>query len=511
MKTITVYCLVLTLVMGGGAAQAAAQTADDAKAVKSRKTVHHARKSSRPRLSAREKRMARARAQAEQQARLRAEAEARAQREAEIARQEKIMLDAEALVAAGKPGAAYELLEPMEFERSGEVRYDYLLGIAALDSGKADKATLAFERVLAVDPDFAGARLDMARAYYQLGDLVRARTEFRIVLQANPPAAARATVNKYLAAIETRLHARDTRVAGYLEGTAGFDSNVNTATSQGQVAVPALGNLLFTLNQSSLKEDDSYLGWAGGLDVLHPVNESVALYARADIQQRGNRTLTQFDTIKVDGNAGGIFSLGRQDSLRLGLADGQYTLGSVRYYDDTGINGEWRHVFSPANQAALFVQQMQYRFVDSARFTGMSAQNFDQSILGTSWLHVMPDGRSSAYGSLFLGQERDVTGLRPDGDKRFAGLRAGGQAALLDDLEFFGSLGWNRGTYSRINALFLTTRRDVLYDATAGFNWHWNQNWTVRPQLTWTHNQSNIAIYGYDRINASISLRRDFN
>jgi hypothetical protein len=149
--------------------------------------------------------------------------------------------------------------------------------------------------------------------------------------------------------------------------------------------------------------------------------------------------------------------------------------------------------------------------VDSARFTGMSAQNFDQSILGANWLHVMPDGRSSAYGSLFLGQERDVTGLRPDGDKHFAGLRAGGQAALLDDLEFFGSLGWNRGTYSRINALFLTNRRDVLYDATAGFNWHWKKNWSVRPQLTWTHNQSNIAIYGYDRINASLSLRRDFN
>jgi hypothetical protein len=40
--------------------------------------------------------------------------------------------------------------------------FDYLLGIAALDSGKPDRATIAFERVLAVNPNFAGARLDLA-------------------------------------------------------------------------------------------------------------------------------------------------------------------------------------------------------------------------------------------------------------------------------------------------------------------------------------------------------------
>ena len=101
--------------------------------------------------------------------------EAEARKKADSDAREKILLDADALIKSGKPDEAYSLLEPFEFERSGEVRFDYLLGVAALDSGKPDKATLAFERVLLVDPDFAGARMDMARAYYQLGDLQRAR------------------------------------------------------------------------------------------------------------------------------------------------------------------------------------------------------------------------------------------------------------------------------------------------------------------------------------------------
>jgi len=444
---------------------------------------------------------------AEQEARLKAEAEAKEQREAEIAAQEKRIQDADALIKAGKPGEAYDLLEPMEFERSGEVRYDYLLGIAALDSGKSDKATIAFERVLTVDPNFAGARLDMARAYYQLGDLPRAKTEFETVLKANPPETARVTIQKYLASIDSQMHAKDNHLTAYIEGSVGHDTNVNAATSQGLIAVPALGNLVFTLNNNSVKNADDYLGVNGGVNIFHPVSETVALYAGADMRERGNMTQTEFNTLNLSGNVGGIFTLGKQDSLKIGLVDGDYTLGTVRYYDNVGINEEWRHVFSPANQMSVFGQQMSYRFLDSAMYN----QNFDQDVMGANWMHVMPDGKSSVFGSLFLGQEYDVTGLRPDGGKRFNGLRIGGQDALNDKTELFANVGLNDGIYTKENTLFLSTRHDTLSDATIGVNWHWDKLWSLRPQLAWTHNQSNISIYGYDRVDTSVTLRRDFN
>src|SRR5512140_876183 len=133
---------------------------------------------------------------------------------------------ADALMKQGKAAEAYALLEPFEFEQSGNVKFDYLLGIAALDSGKPDKATLAFERVLAVDPNFAGARIDMGRAYFQLGDVARAKTEFESVLTQNPPPAAKATIDNYLAAIEKLESAKKTRTTGYIEAFGGHDSNV---------------------------------------------------------------------------------------------------------------------------------------------------------------------------------------------------------------------------------------------------------------------------------------------
>ncbi|NBR30237.1 MAG: hypothetical protein EBT83_17800, partial [Betaproteobacteria bacterium] len=60
---------------------------------------------------------------------------------------------AEALVRAGKAAEAFAMLEPYEFDHSGNPNFDYWYGVAALESAHPDKATLALERALAVNPD----------------------------------------------------------------------------------------------------------------------------------------------------------------------------------------------------------------------------------------------------------------------------------------------------------------------------------------------------------------------
>ncbi len=414
---------------------------------------------------------------------------------------------ADALIKQGKAAEAYSLLEPFEFEQSGNIKFDYLLGIAALDSGKPDKATIAFERVLAVDPNFAGARIDMGRAYYQLGDITRAKTEFETVLLQNPPPAARATINNYLAAIEKQESAKKTRMTGYVEASVGHDSNVNFATSQAEIGVPALGNLVFTLNPTGVKAPDSYLGLAFGGEVNHQVNPTLGFFAGADVHSRHNSTQDRFDSNSFDARAG--VALGEAANVvRLGILGGKYELDGKTNRDTSGVNAEWRHLINPANQLSAFGQYARYRFEPT-----ISVNNFDQSTYGVNWLRIINDGKGLVSASLFTGDERAPE--RADGGKRFNGMRLTGQVQLNEKTELFGGLGAQFSKFEKANAAFSSpteslTRDDRQYDANLGINWHYDKLWTVRPQISYIRNNSNIVLFQFDRTDVSVTIRRDF-
>jgi len=162
----------------------------------------------------------------------------------------------------------------------------------------------------------------------------------------------------------------------------------------------------------------------------------------------------------------------------------------------------------------MVVQSGRNRFADAS----LSLNDFNQFTLGSGWLHIMPDWNTALLGSLFLAREKEVGpvtlanpgGGRADGNKRTLGLRVGIQTSLSKITELFGNLGWQSGTFDKTNAAFLRKRNDRQYDMSVGVNWHLDKGWTLRPQLSYMKNASNIVIYGYDRMDVSLAIRRDF-
>lgn len=433
-----------------------------------------------------------------------------------MAAYEKTLQDADALIKAGKPAEAYAILDPLEFEHAGDARFDYLLGVAALDSGKPDKATLALERVLIVNPNSAGARLELARAYYQLGDMPRANTEFNTALTQNPSPVARATIQKYLDAIAAH-EPGNTRVAGYIEGAFGRDSNVNNSTSQSQVTVNVpgvVGATLASLSPTNLKMADNYYGLAAGGEAIHNLNQGWGVYAGADLRQRTYVTQKSFDSLGAEARAGAIYGV-EANRVKFGLMGGVYTLGPARNRNMAGFNADWGRAVGTADRVDLFGQYLQYRFADPA----MQVNDFNQQVAGLGWAHRLADGRSMLSGSVYVGAEQDTSstitpatpaGGRTDGAKRFSGLRIGGQAGWGESTVLFANAGWQSGSYNKTNPFFLVQRSDKFEDLTLGANWRWDALWSVRPQVSYSRNQSNIVIYSYNRVDASVTLRRDF-
>lgn len=84
------------------------------------------------------------------------------------------------------------------------------------------------------------------------------------------------------------------------------------------------------------------------------------------------------------------------------------------------------------------------------------------------------------------------------------------QDSLTDRVGAFFLGGAQLGKYKDFNIAFGDRRKDVLYDLAAGIAWTFAQGWSLRPQLVYIENESNLAIFEYEKTDVSLNLRKDF-
>ncbi|OIQ74462.1 tetratricopeptide repeat protein [mine drainage metagenome] len=408
------------------------------------------------------------------------------------------------LIDSGRAAEAYALLEPHEADLAGEEEFDYLYGIAALDSGKPDKAMLIFDRVLSVNPNHAGAHLDLGRAYFALHNDEEARKEFEIVLSQNPPGNARSVVERYLAAIEERGKPRTTMLTAYAEAAVGRDNNVNASTSQTQIYVPALLATL-TLSSTNVQTRSNYLSTAAGGEITRVINPDLKVFVGTDVSKRDNPDAASFNSGSIDAHAGMRYGEDASN-FTLALQKGRFYLGGLPNRDSGGVTGQWQYAVNSLFQINLFGAYSLSRYVDPA----YQPNDVNTAIAGASWTCMLDaEGGNVINTTIFAGNESQQN-VRADGNKDFRGVRLAVQHALPGNLALYGSLGVQNGGYDKVNVAFAQLREDWQYDVAAGLNWRMAERWSIRPQLAWTRNQSNIPIYQYDRTDASMTLRWDF-
>ena len=233
----------------------------------------------------------------------------------------QLLLAAQGMISDGKPLDALDLLSPYEFEYAGEKEYDYLLGLSLLDSGQAGQSVFAFQRVLAIDPNFAGARMELARAYFDMSEFSRSRAEFTTLQSLSPPENIQLVIEKYLSAIRNRT-LRDKRGwSGYVQMGAGNDSNANSA--------PAVSSFLgFTLAEQSRETESSVISTVAGVSYDLPVNYFRTYYVRSNLTHRSNNDATFSNSFSYDISTG----------MRQSFKDGDSTNLSLQFYS-TDVDG----------------------------------------------------------------------------------------------------------------------------------------------------------------------------
>jgi outer membrane protein len=415
-----------------------------------------------------------------------------------------VMANARQLLHSAQPVAAYEALIAHEFEGSGDIEYDYLVGTTAIDAGKPDKATLALERVLAMDPNFAGARIDMGRAYMLLGNSIQAREEFDNVMRLNPPDPVKRQLERFVAEIEQQTQVAKTTWNGFFGISFGRDSNVNSAPADAEQYIPLFGYSV-PLDESSLRTPSNYLGLSGRVQVNHQVSDAVGVYAALDLDSQRNFQASQFDRTAADLRLGSIFKFSNQE-LELSLVTGKTYLEQYHYRNLVGGGIQWRLKVGENHQLQGVAQfnRLSYPQRDVSVF------DTDQTLIGVNWISMFGSNKEGlAFIAGYRGKETAPNG-NPSGAKDFYGVRFGGQWGFNSKWALFSTFGIALADYDAIELSQQKSRADAQFDWTFGTNYVLWENWSLRPQINLTRRDSNIGLYDFERREISITLRREW-
>jgi len=390
----------------------------------------------------------------------------------------------------------YRYLAPFEAKYAGDVDYDYLCGTSAFDSGHYSQAIFILQRAVATRPGFAGARMELARAYYAQGDNESARREFAILQKDNPPPEARRVIAEYMAAIDQRASVYQSQLAGYAELATGYDSNANGAPDiQEFIGIP-----LDSRNQSTAS---SYYGLGVGGIVSYPFAPGWRLLGTGNAGYRGNPDASFVDSqvLRVGGAVEwrpNQYEFSLRPNFAMSMLDGADNSQVV------GVDLAGTRHFEAA-QVSLNVRSGQTRYAD-----GLEVLDVDTLVYGVAAQYTtrsMP--RVQYLGAITLGSDDAVESGSPYG-RDIAGVRAGAVVDFGGGHALLVSVGMLAADYD--GTFFGEERSDDQLSGTLGYEWGgWRAvGWTVRGQLNYADNSSSVALYDYNRIDAGLSIRREF-
>jgi tetratricopeptide (TPR) repeat protein len=409
---------------------------------------------------------------------------------------------AEALLAAGRSSEALARLKVLVPAQAGDARFDYLLALAAMDAGEPAVAVEALRRVLVVEPRFDGARLDLGRALAATGDVGAARVEYERVRTASPSPVARSAAEQALVALGASAAAPPARRIRWLPSVAagaGYDSNANAATTDGEF-------FGFTLNPLSIAQESGFIDVAAALQGEVPIGGGAGTTALR-VGHRAYPAASFVDQSSV--NAALAFTrpvLGWAASIGVG--------GSAGWLDSRShlLNGSIE--LSLARRLGRFWElaglarggQVDYR---QPLFEQLDANRF---LWGGALQRLELGGGAGRVGIALLGGRDEVRRSGSPWSNDRYGARLFGAWRLRANASLYGEFSWLTSDYFGGRGFFGIDRLDRQVVGLAGLEWQPKPGspWTLSPALRGTYNASNVGLYEYDRIEVSVFVRREF-
>ncbi|MDZ7828883.1 MAG: porin family protein [Halofilum sp. (in: g-proteobacteria)] len=400
---------------------------------------------------------------------------------------------------------AYDYALEHRAAHEGEIGFDLYYGIAAVEVGELNEAVFALERVVAREPGFDRARLELARAYFLQDDDRRARRAFEIVLAHDPPPPVEDRIQRYLTAMDRRADRYETTTSGFVELSIGHDTNVNAATDEESVSI--FDGFEVLLSDDSRERDDNFARFEARGRVSHPVAPGINLVGEAGIWQRSLSDESEFDTGAIDGSFG-VMRRGSDDRLLVSADLQRFYLDGENYRELLGLGARYDRTLSDELGIDLTGRVSQLEYDDRPELDSTLL------LLDAGFSRAFRGGRRPVLNAgVFLGTEDaddDGNAAQSNTERDLLGVRAGLWLALAPRWTLQGRFEYSTSEYAEESDLFGKTREEDYYLAGISADWRPDAHWRVGPHLTHSRNDANIELYEYERTEFWVRARYEF-
>lgn len=402
----------------------------------------------------------------------------------------------------GDAAGAHELARRAP-ERLGDPAFDLVFGIAAVNAGKPGEGVLALERYLLLNPGDEGARVELARGYFLLGDDARAREEFELALSRRPPPGIARVIHEHLAALAERESRRKPTLAGHLELGAGYDSNPRAGVESAVITLPIVGEV--TVPDAGVRSGDRFWQLGAGVRATVPITPRATFFVNGQADGVLHVTDRDFDQELVAGSAGVLGKSGAH-SWRVGASRGYQTLDRQPYRKIRGLFADWGR---PLGARDVLSAGLQGGRIAYAGANAVRDADFAIGVLG--WRHALAAPWQPLVDmSLNGGREENVSDDRQDLSRDLHGARVGFSVHPAPDWTLALGALYQRSRYRAPDALLETTRADRYAAGDLTVAWAMTPRFTLRAELTEARNESNLALFEYRRRTATLRGRYEF-
>jgi outer membrane protein len=408
-----------------------------------------------------------------------------------------------ALVQRGRAAAAYEAgkLQP---GAPGDLEFDYYFGVAAIESGHAGEGVLALGRFLARNPGDDRARFDLARGYYALGELVRARDAFETVLAHRPDPEREATIERFLDSIQARAWRDEGASSLYVDAGGGFDSNISAGMGADSLEAPLLDGVLLT--PGGPRHGRSFLLAAAGARFAQPLAGAASL--EGGLRYEGRYQTSGFDRQfdnEALGGYGGLSFVRGQDLYRASISYAALAVDTSRYRNISALGGEWRHQLDELSAVSLFAQYAELAYPAAPTGDG------ELYALGAGWRYALVQRYQPVVQlQALFGREKNTSSPpRDDLTRDVYALRAGVSTTPWPRWGVSGALSYTASRFAAPDPSLAVTREDGWIGLDAGLSYRWSRQLTLRAEYLHTDNRSNLESYKYGRDVLTLRMHYD--